>query len=60
VGGIAAGLRRRSCAGVRGGPFIYFGMVTNQAAEDAWSLAVSTAKSMDLVCFDPQSGALAD
>jgi hypothetical protein len=42
------------------GPFIYFAMVTNPAAEDAWSFAVSTARTMGLVCFDPQSGTVAD
>jgi hypothetical protein len=41
------------------GPFIYFSMVANDAAEEAWSHVVSTARSMSLVCFDPQSGALA-
>jgi hypothetical protein len=41
------------------GPFLFFGMVTNEAAEDAWTFAVRTARSADLVCFDPQSGALA-
>jgi hypothetical protein len=41
------------------GPIIYFGLVTNAAAEHAWGYAVSTARSADLVCFDPQSGALA-
>ena len=41
------------------GPFIYFSMVANEAANEAWRHAVSTAHSMGLVCFDPQSGALA-
>lgn len=41
------------------GPFLYFGMVANEAAEQAWSHAVTTAGSMGLVCFDPQSGSLA-
>lgn len=41
------------------GPFMYFSMVTNEAAEDAWAHAVSTARSAGLVGFDPQSGALA-
>jgi hypothetical protein len=41
------------------GPFIYFGMVTNDAAEEAWPFAVSTARSLGLVCFDPQSNELA-
>jgi hypothetical protein len=41
------------------GPFIYFSMVANDAANDAWRHAVATARAMELVCFDPQSGALA-
>ena len=41
------------------GPFIYFAMVTNSAAEEAWELARSTASQMGLVAFDPQSGGLA-
>jgi hypothetical protein len=41
------------------GPFIYFSMVANDAANEAWRHAVATARSMGLVCFDPQSGALA-
>ena len=41
------------------GPFIYFSMVTNEAAHEAWHHAVTTARSMELVCFDPQSGGLA-
>lgn len=42
------------------GPFIYFGMVTNDAVEAGWTHAVTTAHSMGLVAFDPQSGRLAD
>ena len=41
------------------GPFIYFGMVTNPAAEDAWELATKTAAQLGLVAFDPQSGEVA-
>lgn len=41
------------------GPFIYFAMVTNDAAERAWELATSTASRLGLVAFDPQSGRLA-
>ena len=41
------------------GPIIYFSMVTNDATHDAWRHAVTTARSMGLVCFDPQSGGLA-
>jgi hypothetical protein len=41
------------------GPFIYFSMVANEAANEAWRHAVMIARSMGLVCFDPQSGALA-
>jgi hypothetical protein len=40
------------------GPFIYFAMVANDAAEKAWELATATAKRLDLVAFDPQSGTL--
>lgn len=42
------------------GPFMYFAMVTNEAAEEAWPFAVTTARSLGLVCFDPQEGALAE
>jgi hypothetical protein len=41
------------------GPFIYFSLVTNKAAEEAWLYAVDVARSMKLVTFDPQSSALA-
>jgi hypothetical protein len=41
------------------GPFIYFAMVTNNAADEAWELPRSTASQMGLVAFDPQSGGLA-
>lgn len=41
------------------GPFMYFGMVRSATFDEAWSHAVSTARSMDLVCFDPQSLRLA-
>lgn len=41
------------------GPFIYFSLVTNEAVETAWTHSVATARSMGLVAFDPQSGALA-
>lgn len=41
------------------GPFIYFAMVTNDAAQRAWELALATAARLDLVAFDPQSGRLA-
>jgi hypothetical protein len=41
------------------GPLIYFSMVTNEAANEAWRHAVTTSRSMGLVCFDPQSGGLA-
>ena len=41
------------------GPFIYFAMVTNDAAQRAWELALATAAQLDLVAFDPQSGRLA-
>jgi hypothetical protein len=34
-------------------------MMTNEAAEEAWSHVVATARSMNLICFDPQSGGLA-
>ncbi len=42
------------------GPFIYFGMVTNEATEAGWTYAVSTAHEMGLVTFDPPSGTLAN
>src|SRR5690349_1891662 len=32
------------------GPFIYFSMVTNEAANEAFRHAVTTARSMGLVC----------
>ena len=35
------------------GPFIYFSMVANEAANEAWRHAVTTARAMGLVCFDP-------
>jgi hypothetical protein len=41
------------------GPFLYFAMVTNEVAEDAWAYAVATAREMGLVVFDPQSVRLA-
>jgi hypothetical protein len=41
------------------GPFFYFGMTANESAEAAWSYAVSTARAMGLICFDPQAGTLA-
>lgn len=41
------------------GPLIYFGMVTNDAAERAWGVATTTAARLGLVAFDPQSDALA-
>jgi hypothetical protein len=41
------------------GPLVYFSMVTNEAAEKAWDLAVRTAERLGLVAFDPQSGGLA-
>jgi hypothetical protein len=41
------------------GPFVYFSMVTNDAAVNAWELATATAKRLGLVAFDPQSGGLA-
>jgi hypothetical protein len=37
------------------GPFFYFAMVRNAAAEEAWRYAVETADAQGLVCFDPQS-----
>ena len=40
------------------GPFIYFSMVSNRAADGAWAHAVSTAAELGLVAFDPQSGTL--
>jgi hypothetical protein len=40
------------------GPFIYFSLVANEAANEAWQHAVTTARAMGLVCFDPQSGTL--
>lgn len=41
------------------GPFFYFAMVRNAAAEEAWTYAVETAEAHGLVCFDPQSERLA-
>jgi hypothetical protein len=41
------------------GPFIYFGFVSS-GVEEAWPFAVETARKLGLVCFDPQSEALAD
>jgi hypothetical protein len=41
------------------GPLFYFSMVVNEAAEEAWDLALQTAERLDLVAFDPQSGGLA-
>jgi hypothetical protein len=41
------------------GRFFYLTLVANEAGEDAWTYAVSTARSAGLVCFDPGSGALA-
>jgi predicted small integral membrane protein len=40
------------------GPFIYFGMVTNDAAQQAWELARGTAARVGLIAFDPQAGRL--
>jgi hypothetical protein len=45
--------------GNAGGPFIYFAMVRNDALQQAWDLASSTAARLGLVAFDPQSDALA-
>lgn len=45
--------------GEASGPFIYFAMVTNDAARRAWELARSTADQLGLIAFDPQSGRLA-
>jgi hypothetical protein len=41
------------------GPLIYFGMVTNEAAQQAWELAQATATRLGLIAFDPQSGRFA-
>ncbi|HEV2736972.1 MAG TPA: hypothetical protein VGU66_00180 [Candidatus Elarobacter sp.] len=41
------------------GPFIYFSFVANDAASEAWELAVSTARDHGLIAFDPQTEALA-
>jgi hypothetical protein len=41
------------------GLFIYFGFVVS-GVEKAWTFAVETAREHGLVCFDPQSEALAD
>ena len=41
------------------GRFMCFNVVGNEAGEDAWRYAVRTARALGLVCFDPQSGALA-
>jgi hypothetical protein len=41
------------------GRFFCFNVVANEAGEDARTYAVSMARSAGLVCFDPQSGALA-
>jgi hypothetical protein len=40
------------------GRFMCFCVVGNEVGEEAWTHAVSTARSAGLVCFDPQSGAL--
>lgn len=37
------------------GPFLYFAMTRNKAAEEAWDFAVGAARAAGLVCFDPQS-----
>ncbi|HEX3469255.1 MAG TPA: hypothetical protein VHT05_14340 [Candidatus Elarobacter sp.] len=41
------------------GPFIYFGFVSS-GVEKAWQFAVETAREHGLICFDPQSEALAN
>jgi len=41
------------------GQVFLLNIVANEAGEDARAYAVSTARSAGLVCFDPQSGALA-
>jgi hypothetical protein len=41
------------------GRFMCFNVVANEAGEEAWTYAVRTARASGLVCFDPQSGALA-
>jgi hypothetical protein len=41
------------------GRFLYLSMGTNAAAEEAWEHAIAKARSMGLVCLDPQQGALA-
>jgi hypothetical protein len=41
------------------GQVFFLNIVANEAGEDAWAYAVSTARSAGLVCFDPESGALA-
>lgn len=40
------------------GPFLYFGLVTNDAAEAAMSFAIDAARSAGLICFDPQSSSM--
>jgi len=42
------------------GPFMYFGVINNEAGGDACSFAIDTAHSLGLICFDPQSGQLVD
>ena len=42
------------------GPLICFGFVLSGVESGAWTFAVETARDHGLVCFDPQSGTLAD
>ena len=41
------------------GQVFFLNVVANEAGEDAWAYAISTSRSAGLVCFDPESGALA-
>jgi hypothetical protein len=41
------------------GQFFCLNVVGNEVGEEAWTYAISKARSAGLVCFDPESGALA-